>query len=426
MNETYGAEQNEIYSEEYRSLEYNEIEVNQTVSEYYVAPDNDFTKAVASATTAKKENTLVSSTLLSSSGILAGVTVIVSAVIAMLLMNISVIAYVVTPCSLKVDFSIESGKDVALTAYLTGNGEEYALPIDYSQKECAVYFDFLTPDTDYLLELKDADGNAYYSQVYRTEDYSSDITAEREVYGDGFAVSFDSARFEQGKSYELYVDRNPYAVLDSSVCEAKIEGLLPNTPYKLRLIDSDSGELVYYEELSTGNTFETTTDYINAEGFSLTIDESVMSGYDYALEVYFDNQKTDIVIDKDNPVIVFDGLKASTEYEVALYDPVRQIWPYKTTVQTGDVQVNIENSQTTSDTLTIRYSVFSPTSQNIVLSLMSSDGTTLLQEYDATSQSSPDEYGEASFSGLTAQTNYVLIVWAQDVCVYRGTLETAA
>lgn len=99
MNDRYDAEQNRIYSEDYKALEYNVIEVEQPVSEYYVAPDNDFTAQAVSAAAAKKNNTLVSSTLLSSSGILAGVTVIVSAVIAMLLLNISVLSYALTPIS---------------------------------------------------------------------------------------------------------------------------------------------------------------------------------------------------------------------------------------------------------------------------------------------------------------------------------------
>lgn len=312
--QTYQTEENQIYSENYRSTEYNEIQVSQEASEYCVAPDNDVENNTSLKSSSSKEtNSLISGTLLTSSGILAGVTVIVSAIVAMVLLKINVIAAIVAPCSLDIKLSIQSGKDLELSAYLTGNGEEYVVPLDYSEGDCDVSFEFLTPDTEYYFAVKDVDGNTYFSEIYRTEQYEELISAkEINSFGEGIYISFDALKIAENKEYEVYVGT---LLLDARLTKdnpvASFEDLLPNTEYVIRVIDPEDGSVAYYAELSTGNSIESAICYSNAQEIVLSIADEYISKCGYPLEVYFDGKLTSQKIDASNN---FSELDANTDY----------------------------------------------------------------------------------------------------------------
>lgn len=337
MPENFNSEENKFYSEEYKYSEYNQLETEQNVSEYYTAPDNDFSQGSSSSSIAKKTNTLVTGTLLSSSGVVAGLAVIVSAVIAMLLLNISVIASKITPCSLRVDFSIESEKELVLTAYLSKDDEIYSVPVDYSNKECSVFFDFLTPDSDYLLEIKDAEGNSYYSEIYRTEKYIPKLSASQKVVNsDGFEFTFDAKDLADSE-YNVYIDTT---LLDAKMTGAdpcvRTDGLAPNSEYTLRITDT-SGTLVYYEIIKTANLFEAEI-IASADEIILDFDQSLLSAYDYDLDVYFDRKLTGDKINRDNCSLRFSSLEPETEHVVEIYDSKRDEWPFKATLSTTEKQ----------------------------------------------------------------------------------------
>lgn len=100
---------------------------------------------------------------------MGGAAVITVAVLTAAVIQLAVISLGIGIDSIFVRFSAKNALDAALTAYLSAGEERFVTPLLYDDGDFSVYFDGLTPDTEYLMEVVDDDtGKTVLSQKIRT------------------------------------------------------------------------------------------------------------------------------------------------------------------------------------------------------------------------------------------------------------------
>ena len=175
MNETFRAEENQRYQETYRSKEYNRSEETFGSSELFRSaeyrgkdagsgePSAKRSSEKSSAKALRRRRGVMTGGILSATGAVAGAAVIAVAITVMAALNVTAVFSDVTSHSVLVNFLIENTAEVPLTACLQNEGKQYQLELDSNETVCQAYFDFLVPDTEYLLTVKD--GKAAKSQI---------------------------------------------------------------------------------------------------------------------------------------------------------------------------------------------------------------------------------------------------------------------
>lgn len=323
MRELYGSEYNERYSEENRFIEDNVTGVCSDTPEWFVASENDYGSARSGGAPRKRKAKELGAFFTFGTGV-ATVMVTVAVVLAV---SLSLLFAEITSYTLKVGFNVENPDNVALTAYLTCESDVKTCPIDNFEKQSEVYFTFLRPDTDYLFEVKDADGKIYFSESYRTETYEPQISAPNwEFYGNQIDLFFEDATVID--KYDFYLDgvlRTDAVTPNQYICFTNIK---PNTEYLLHVLDKADGTLAYFTVLNGGNYLEAEITVIGENEIELTFDQRLFN-FEYPLEAYLDGQPTGQSVFKENNVVNLKGLQGDRVYEIALYDPVKDQWPYK-------------------------------------------------------------------------------------------------
>lgn len=323
MSEPYGSEYNTRYSEENRFIENNATVVSFDTPECFVAAENDYGSARSGGAPRKRKAKELGAFFTLGTGV-ATVLVTVAVVLAV---SLSLLFAEITPYTLKVGFNVDNPDNVPLTAYLTCESNVKTCPIDNFEKQCEVSFTFLRPNTDYLLEVKGADGKTYFSESYRTETYEPQISAPNmESFNNQIDLFFEDATVID--KYDFYLD----GVLRTDAVTPNqyisFTDLKSNTEYLLHVLDRTDGTLAYFTVLNCGNYLEAEITYIGDDGIELTFDQRLFN-FEYPLELYLDGQPVGQSVFKENNAVSLEGLFRDRVYEIALYDPVKDQWPYQ-------------------------------------------------------------------------------------------------
>ena len=163
MKETHRYTENKRYSETFSSEEYSRAAEQYACAEYRRAGEfNDESTTSKSRSPAREKRKatktrLIAGTLAPAVGAVGGAAVITVAVLTAAAIQLAVISLGIGIDSIFVRFSAKNALDAALTAYLSAGEERLVAPLQYDDGDFSVYFDGLTPDTEYLMEVVDDD-----------------------------------------------------------------------------------------------------------------------------------------------------------------------------------------------------------------------------------------------------------------------------
>lgn len=196
MKETHRYTENKRYSETFSSEEYSRAAEQYACAEYRRAGkfnDESTTSKSRSPAREKRKATktrLIAGTLAPAVGAVGGAAVITVAVLTAAVIQLAVISLGIGIDSIFVRFSAKNALDAALTAYLSAGEERFVTPLLYDDGDFSVYFDGLTPDTEYLMEVVDDDtGKTVLSQKIRTATAKNSLSYELKYVNAGERVA---------------------------------------------------------------------------------------------------------------------------------------------------------------------------------------------------------------------------------------------
>ena len=372
MNETFRPPENRRYSETYRSHEYNDRAEEKTdASEAFLSSEfynENQSKASASrreaAKAARQRRNVLTSGLFSAVSAAAGAAVIVVAVVLSAVISVTAVAFGVTSHDLFVDFAIENTDNKQLTAFLAGNDESYSFDIAEGETLCRIEFDFLTPETEYLLEVKDGDGNIHFSELYATAAYLQKLSlTEYGLFARSISLQFNNLDLTEN-DYDVYLDR----VLQETKLNAAqplfvAENLSPNTDYEVRVMDPVANELLFWQVFRTDDLLTFDTEYINGFSALFSFDAGQLPEND--LNVMLNGKDIGQTIGRQNTELLLQGLTVETDYLIEATDPLTGELLLSETFTTPDVSVDFSYEEVYQTVIRIFCRIESPTRQNV-------------------------------------------------------------
>lgn len=259
MKETHRYTENKRYSETFSSEEYSRAAEQYACAEYQRAVEfNDESTMSKSRSPAreKRETTktrLIAGTLAPAVGAVGGAAVITVAVLAAAVIQLAVISLGIGIDSIFVRFSAKNALDAALTAYLSAGEERFVTPLLYDDGDFSVYFDGLTPDTEYLMEVVDDDtGKTVLSQKIRTATAKNSLSYElKYVNAEERVAKFDRETVPDGQ-LGVYLDKTLYtADFGKENNVLKLSGLEGDREYLLEI--RKGTETLLWEKFVTPN-----------------------------------------------------------------------------------------------------------------------------------------------------------------------------
>ena len=290
MKETHRYTENTRYSETYSSEEYSRVCEQYACEEYRRAEEYNTQAAPSersSSARKKREATktkLIAGTLAPAVGAVGGAAVITVAVLTAAAIQLAVISLGIGLDSIFVRFSAKNALDAALTAYLSAGEERFVTPLVYDDGDFSVYFDGLTPDTEYLMEVVDDDtGKTVLSQKIRTATANNSLTYELKYFNAGERVAkFDRETVPDGQ-LGVYLDKTLYtADFGKENNVLKLSGLEGDREYLLEI--RKGTETLLWEKFVTPNiAVETKVSEIGTE--SVGVDVALTDTEDAAVEL---------------------------------------------------------------------------------------------------------------------------------------------
>ena len=260
---------------------------------------------------------LLASTLVPAVGAVGGAAVITAAVLTAAVIQLAVISLGIGIDSIFVRFSAKNASDAALTAYLSAGEERFTTPLLYDDGDFSVYFDGLTPDTEYLMEVVDDDtGKTVLSKKIRTATAKNSLSYELKYVNAGERVAkFDRETVPDGQ-LGVYLDKTLYtADFGKENNVLKLSGLEGGREYLLEI--RKGTETLLWEKFVTPNiAVETTVSEIGTE--SVGVDVALTDTEDAAVElsVSFNGETVErrLLSEGDNAES-FSGLTPYTGYD---------------------------------------------------------------------------------------------------------------
>ncbi len=290
MKETHRYTENKRYSEAFSSEEYFRAAEQYACAEYQRAGefnDESTTSKSRSPAREKRETTktkLIAGTLAPAVGAVGGAAVITVAVLTAAVIQLAIISLGIGIDSIFVRFSAKNALDAALTAYLSAGEERFVTPLLYDDGDFSVYFDGLTPDTEYLMEVVDDDtGKTVLSQKIRTATAKNSLSYELKYVNAGERVAkFDRETVPDGQ-LGVYLDKTLYtADFGKENNVLKLSGLEGGREYLLEI--RKGTETLLWEKFVTPNiAVETTVSEIGTE--SVGVDVALTDTEDAAVEL---------------------------------------------------------------------------------------------------------------------------------------------
>lgn len=278
MNETHRYTENTRYSETYSSEEYSRVCEQYACEEYRRAEEYNTQAAPSersSSARKKREATktkLIAGTLAPAVGAVGGAAVITVAVLTAAVIQLAVISLGIGIDSIFVRFSAKNALDAALTAYLSAGEERFVTPLLYDDGDFSVYFDGLTPDTEYLMEVVDDDtGKTVLSQKIRTATAKNSLSYELKYVNAGERVAkFDRETVPDGQ-LGVYLDKTLYtADFGKENNVLKLSGLEGDREYLLEI--RKGTETLLWEKFVTPNiAVKTTVSEIGTESVGVGV-----------------------------------------------------------------------------------------------------------------------------------------------------------
>lgn len=227
---------------------------------------------------------LLASTLVPAVGAVGGAAVITAAVLTAAVIQLAIISLGIGIDSIFVRFSAKNASDAALTAYLSAGEERFVTPLLYDDGDFSVYFDGLTPDTEYLMEVVDDDtGKTVLSQKIRTATAKNSLSYELKYVNAGERVAkFDRETVPDGQ-LGVYLDKTLYtADFGKENNVLKLSGLEGGREYLLEI--RKGSETLLWEKFVTPNiAVETEVSEIGTE--SVGVDVALTDTEDAAVEL---------------------------------------------------------------------------------------------------------------------------------------------
>ena len=290
MKETHRYTENKRYSETFSSEEYSRAAEQYACAEYRRAGEfNDESTTSKSRSPAREKRKatktrLIAGTLAPAVGAVGGAAVITVAVLTAAVIQLAVISLGIGIDSIFVRFSAKNALDAALTAYLSAGEERFVTPLLYDDGDFSVYFDGLTPDTEYLMEVVDDDtGKTVLSQKIRTATAKNSLSYELKYVNAGERVAkFDRETVPDGQ-LGVYLDKTLYtADFGKENNVLKLSGLEGGREYLLEI--RKGTETLLWEKFVTPNiAVETTVSEIGTE--SVGVDVALTDTEDAAVEL---------------------------------------------------------------------------------------------------------------------------------------------
>lgn len=290
MKETHRYTENKRYSETFSSEEYSRAAEQYACAEYQRAVefnDESTTSKSRSPAREKRETTktrLIAGTLAPAVGAVGGAAVITVAVLAAAVIQLAVISLGIGIDSIFVRFSAKNALDAALTAYLSAGEGRFVTPLLYDDGDFSVYFDGLTPDTEYLMEVVDDDtGKTVLSQKIRTATAKNSLSYELKYVNAAERVAkFDRETVPDGQ-LGVYLDKTLYtADFGKENNVLKLSGLEGGREYLLEI--RKGTETLLWEKFVTPNiAVKTTVSEIGTE--SVGVDVALTDTEDAAVEL---------------------------------------------------------------------------------------------------------------------------------------------
>ena len=278
MNETHRYTENTRYSETYSSEEYSRVCEQYACEEYRRAEEYNTQAAPSersSSARKKREATktkLIAGTLAPAVGAVGGAAVITAAVLTAAVIQLAVISLGIGIDSIFVRFSAKNASDAAFTAYLSAGEDRFVTPLLYDDGDFSVYFDGLTPDTEYLMEVVDDDsGKTVLSQKIRTATAKNSLSYELKYVNAGERVAkFDRETVPDGQ-LGVYLDKTLYtADFGKENNVLKLSGLEGDREYLLEI--RKGTETLLWEKFVTPNiAVETTLSDIGTESVGVNV-----------------------------------------------------------------------------------------------------------------------------------------------------------
>lgn len=290
MKETHRYTENKRYSETFSSEEYSRAAEQYACAEYRRAGEfNDESTTSKSRSPAREKRKatktrLIAGTLAPAVGAVGGAAVITVAVLTAAVIQLAVISLGIGIDSIFVRFSAKNALDAALTAYLSAGEERFVTPLLYDDGDFSVYFDGLTPDTEYLMEVVDDDtGKTVLSQKIRTATAKNSLSYElKYVNAEERVAKFDRETVPDGQ-LGVYLDKTLYtADFGKENNVLKLSGLEGGREYLLEI--RKGTETLLWEKFVTPNiAVETTVSEIGTE--SVGVDVALTDTEDAAVEL---------------------------------------------------------------------------------------------------------------------------------------------
>ena len=278
MKETHRYTENTRYSETYSSEEYSRVCEQYACEEYRRAEEYNTQAAPSersSSARKKREATktkLIAGTLAPAVGAVGGAAVITVAMLTAAAIQLAVISLGIGIDSIFVRFSAKNALDAALTAYLSAGEERFVTPLQYDDGDFSVYFDGLTPDTEYLMEVVDDDtGKTVLSQKIRTATANNSLTYELKYFNAAERVAkFDRETVPDGQ-LGVYLDKTLYtADFGKENNVLKLSGLEGDREYLLEI--RKGTETLLWEKFVTPNiAVETKVSDIGTESVGVNV-----------------------------------------------------------------------------------------------------------------------------------------------------------
>lgn len=270
MRDRFETDELKIYAETHRSEEnFRAEEVSRSEElfrsqEFSSKPSSAARKNVRRNKNLQRQRSLLAG-LVSTVGAAAGAVVIAVAVI-LSVTSLSLSSVLATSHSLQFNLVIDWAENTKLTAVLTSENERYTQTFSNKSSDSdetsdyALFFDSLTPDTDYHLKITEG-STVHLSGNYRTAAIQLITPTTESVLSDCISLAFDGSTLKG--SYRVYLDDEEITTFDASLPSLSLDGLTPETEYHVTIRD-DAGDTVFDKTFTT-LPYPTTVSEISSE-----------------------------------------------------------------------------------------------------------------------------------------------------------------
>ena len=216
--------------------------------------DGTASAGVSRERSTKRNSELLSAMITSAVGSIAGVIVIVAAVVFSAAVSIFVLSSDITSYSISIIFDIEGQDDNdVLKGCLTDGEREYMFLLGGEEQASDMYFCFLEPDREYTVNITDGDGGVIFSEVYRTSPYVQKIApVEYGTLENGALLLQFMPEDMPDIGLQVSIDGIWQEGVLSAENTAFISAELEYGDYDVRVFDPTNGEIYYMSTLTAG------------------------------------------------------------------------------------------------------------------------------------------------------------------------------